>query len=290
MKALEGDKLGLEAKFESIMADLDFIENKVSEFRQNTEIQKELDLIEDLLLAFKGNSELTLDPEPAMPSLKKTSVIGKQYTEYQAFLSEVLFEEKCSLEGTYDHDHYSTLFQKIERDCQKLQEQGLKDLENDLLELRYYGSTSEIVKRVKYEISSNAMAESVMHEPSLFHKQSRSSLLSEGPDLDEPMLGKHKLRLPSLDMDDIPAMMNLTSGNKCGKKSSSVLLEFIVIIQEINLIYLQAVNVILEAQKQNIGKLAVYCMLVSVAVYSVEKIPPISPRDQHKAGIAEHLH
>ena len=290
MKALGAENQGLEEKFERIMADLDYLENKVSEFRESSEVQKELDLIDDLLLAFKGTFKITEDPEPAMPVLKKSSVVGKQYTEYQAFLSDVLFEEKCSLSGTYEHDHYSSLFQKIEKDCQKLQDQGLKELENDLLELRYYGSTSEMVKRIKHEINSNAVAESVMHEPSLFHKQSRSSLLSDGPDIDEPMLGKHKLRLPSMDMDDIPVLTKLSSGNKGAKKSTSILLEFIVIIQEINLIYLQAVSVILEAQKSDIGKLAVYCLLVGFYVDSVAKIPSICARDKHATRFPKHVH
>lgn len=213
---------------------------------------------------------------PAPPTLKRTCRLQKSFTPFQCFLSQVLSEERKEPGQDLDLCSYSGLFLKVKDECHRLINSGLKDLESDFLEARYYGCNSEILKRLRYELQAKVGAESVIHEPSLCHRPSRGSLLSEAFEPDEPMLGKHKFRLPSLDFEDVPVLTKMSSGNKGSKRSTSIILDFVVIIQEINAVYLQTVNVIIDAQKSNIGKLAVYNMLVPLVITLVGEIPPIN--------------
>lgn len=174
----------------------------------------------------------------------------------------MLTEEKEEADEDCELNSYSGVFQKVKEECHKMLVSGFKELESDLLEIRYYGSSSDIIKRLKHELNAKTGTESVLHEPSLCCRQSRGSLLSDAFEADEPMLGKHKFRLPSIEFEDVPTLTKMSSGNKTSKRPSSILLDFIGILQEINVIYLETVNVIIDAQRSNIGKLAVYNMLV----------------------------
>jgi hypothetical protein len=282
LRAFSGDTTGLEDRFELIMSDLEYVENKISEFRVNASLDEDLDLIDDLLITFRGTFRLTQDPMPAPPCLQKTTHEQRTFSYFQCFLSQVLMRSSTGFEEESGQFIYNEIFQKVKEECDRLIETGLKELETDFLEVRYYGTNSEILKRLKVELNSKATAESVIHEPSLCHRPSRGSLLSEVFEPDEPMLGKHKFRLPSQDFDEVPVLTKISSANKGSKRSSSILLDLICIIQEINIIYLQTVNVIIDSQKSNIGKLAVYNMLVASRLTSVGKVPPIHSGNQFK--------
>lgn len=49
-----GDSGALDGRFETIMSDIECLENRINDFKQESAIDAELELIDDLFLIFRG--------------------------------------------------------------------------------------------------------------------------------------------------------------------------------------------------------------------------------------------
>ena len=54
-KSLAGDTTTLDDRFETIMGDIEYMENKINELKDSAAVETELDLMEDLLSIFRGS-------------------------------------------------------------------------------------------------------------------------------------------------------------------------------------------------------------------------------------------
>jgi hypothetical protein len=174
---------------------------------------------------------------------------------------------------------YEDIIFAIEEQTEDVKKEGLQEFEVPFLEMRYYTSStdSELLKKSRKEASRKQSCDSNFLEPMLGQKLSRMSMQSyEGP------IHTHLLPLPSLNktlssgldepnspremvQEDVPP--TLTLGYQSGpmgvapRRQSLFIIDFIVLLQEIAVVYLKVVLLCIESQQNKFGKLSVYSHL-----------------------------
>ena len=263
-------------RFERVAQDTDLACSRIHDFMETLNLQIEEDLFSKLLLKYLGNLN-SIDPPPQPVKLSRSCRYKTFSTEFQQFLSQVLQPKSfVGLESLSDPEDFilEDILEVIKQQKDKLIQDGLGDLESAFLEARYYitPANSDLLKKIRREAIRNC-AESSVADLSLAHKASFGSITSElevTGDIQVLSLGKRNIS-GTPEKRDREEFLIHSSSYIHSTQQSSPLLEFLTILQEVTAVYLEGVNILLDSQKGDLGRLAVYCLLVTTS-HPVAKI------------------
>ena len=177
-----------------------------------------------------------------------------------------------------------------------IQSNNIEDIDEDLVLIRYYDNNnrSDILRRIRVHNEKTNNADSSISEISILQKKSEYSMFTDqSSDHEERSSARPKEpRLGIRRFHD--TTHELCLGMKLSKqkrKTQSLVLKMISMIEDISLVYIQVVNILIDSQDNNLSKLAVYCYLWRKYVRSVIELDEIfTPLNNNMDDLMAHFH
>lgn len=250
----------------NIMADLHDIKKRSLNFGNQTLPGCMDKVASDFFSAMLGKLPKTIDPPPPPTKLRKTSKLDSYNSPFQTFMNYELqraedleFEDIPEMSGSL----FGDIIDYINQQTKTLAEGQLGKPKDSFLEMRYYINfqQSELLRRSVIHMEKNAPREPEFYSLGIDHKTSTQSAgCSKGQE--EYQKIELTKAMSCLVPERQPCNLNLSLiPTQSGLKFAPVM-EFIIIIQELTLVYLCVVRLLIKAEKNLVQQLALYGYLV----------------------------